>query len=105
MLEVAPNILGSVLFVISAIFGLLEVGHGRLFVIQPHHLGWWVAVVNALGCLWFMQAAIAAIPVDLSIAAVLDPQVAIRATLLGALAFTAVGVLSLAECSEDEVKT
>ncbi len=105
MLEVAPNILGSVLFVISAIFGLLEVGHGRLFVIQPHHLGWWVAVVNALGCLWFMQAAIAAIPVDLSIAAVLDPQVAIRATLLGALAFTAVGVLSLAECSEDEVKS
>ena len=61
--------------------------------------------MNALGCLWFMQAAIAAIPVDLSIAAVLDPQVAIRATLLGALAFTAVGVLSLAECSEDEVKT
>ena len=52
-----------------------------------------------------MQAAIAAIPIDLSIAAVLDPQVVIRAILLGALAFTAVGMLSLAESSEDEVKS
>lgn len=104
LLDVAPNILGSLMFLVSAIYGLLEVGHGRLFVLQPRHLGWWVAVVNALGCVLFMQAAIAALPVDVAEAAVLDPRVALRATLLGALAFTAVGVLSLAECSEDDIQ-
>ena len=57
-----PNLLGSILFLISAADGLLEVGHGRLLVFEPQHLGWWIAMVNALGCLWFMQSALAAWP-------------------------------------------
>ncbi len=100
-LEVVPNFIGSIFFIISAIYGLLEIGHGRLLVINPKHIGWWISIVNAMGCLWFMQAAIASLPLNLTAATILDPQISIRATLLGSIAFTTVGILSLAECSED----
>ena len=100
-LEVVPNFIGSIFFIISAIYGLLEIGHGRLLVINPKHIGWWISIVNAMGCLWFMQAAIASLPLNLTAATILDPQISIKATLLGSIAFTTVGILSLAECSED----
>ena len=93
-LELLPNLLGSILFLISAAYAFLEIGHGRLVSIEPGHLGWWIAVVNGLGCVWFMQSA-------LTPAA--DADATIRATLIGAVAFTVVGLLSLAECSEDDV--
>ena len=89
-LELLPNLLGSILFLISAAYAFLEIGHGRLVSIEPGHLGWWIAVVNGLGCVWFMQSALTP-PVD--------ADAAIRATLIGAVAFTVVGLLSLAECS------
>ena len=102
LLSVLPNLLGSSLFLISAGDGLLEVGHGRLLVFEPHHLGWWIAMVNALGCLWFMQSAIAALPNALPQLTSINSLMALQTTLLGSLAFAIVGILSLAECSEDE---
>ena len=101
-LAVLPNLLGSILFLISAADGLLEVGHGRLLVFEPQHLGWWIAMVNALGCLWFMQSALAALPNAWPQQTVFNSGMANQTTLLGSLAFAIVGILSLAECSEDE---
>ena len=102
-LAVLPNLLGSILFLISAADGLLEVGHGRLLVFEPQHLGWWIAMVNALGCLWFMQSALAALPNAWPQQTVFNAVMANQTTLLGSLAFAIVGILCLAECSEDEV--
>ena len=64
---------------------------------------WWIAMVNALGCLWFMQSALAALPKALPQQTVLNAVMANQTTLLGSLAFAIVGILCLAECSEDEV--
>ena len=103
LLAVLPNLLGSILFLISAADGLIEIGHGKLLVYEPNHLGWWIAIVNALGCIWFMQSALAALPNDLPELSVFNPVMATRTTLLGSLCFAVVGVLSLAECSEDNI--
>ena len=102
LLAVLPNLLGSILFLLSAADGLLEVGHGKLLVFEADHLGWWIAMVNALGCLWFMQSAVAALPNALPTQSVFNPVMAAQTTFLGSLAFAIVGILSLAECSEDE---
>ena len=98
-----PNLLGSILFLISAADGLLEVGHGHLLVFESQHLGWWIAMVNALGCLWFLQSALVALPNALPQQTVFNAVMANQTTLLGSLAFAIVGILCLAECSEDEV--
>lgn len=103
LLAVLPNLLGSILFLISAADGLIEVGHGKLLVYEPNHLGWWIAMVNGLGCLWFMQSALAALPNHLPELSVFNADMATRTTFLGSLAFAVVGFLSLAECSEDEI--
>ncbi|RZO11892.1 MAG: hypothetical protein EVB08_08800 [Synechococcus sp. MED-G135] len=103
LLAVLPNLLGSILFLVSAADGLLEVGHGRLLVFEPKHLGWWIAMVNTLGCLWFMQSALASLPNALPKLTSFNNQMALQTTVLGSLAFAIVGILSLAECSEDEV--
>ena len=105
LLAVLPNLLGSILFLISAADGLIEVGHGKLSVYEPNHLGWWVAMINGLGCLWFMQSALAALPNDLPEMSVFNPAMAARTTLLGSISFAIVGILSLAECSEDEISS
>ena len=102
LIAVLPNLLGSILFLVSAADGLIEVGHGKLLVYEPSHLGWWIAMVNALGCLWFMQSALAALPNNLPEISVFNAGMATRTTLLGSLCFAIVGILSLAECSEDE---
>ena len=105
LLAVLPNLLGSILFLVSAADGLIEIGHGKLLVYEPSHLGWWIAMVNALGCLWFMQSALAALPNHLPELSVFNAGMATRTTLLGSLCFAIVGILSLAECSEDEIQS
>jgi hypothetical protein len=42
LLGILPNVIGSILFLISAAYGMQEVGHGRLLVFEPDHLGWWI---------------------------------------------------------------
>ena len=104
VLGILANVIGSILFLISAVYGLQEVGHGKLLVYEPDHLGWWISIVNALGCVWFMQSAIAGLPTNFPLEQVLDSPMSMRTTLLGSMAFAIVGILSLAECSEDEIR-
>jgi hypothetical protein len=51
-----------------------------------------------------MQSAIAGLPTNLPLEQVFDSTMSMRTTLLGSLAFAIVGILSLAECSEDEIR-
>ncbi len=104
LLSILPNLIGSILFLVSAAYGLQEVGHGKVLVFEPDHLGWWISIVNALGCIWFMQSALAGLPTNLLLEQVIDSTMSVRTTLLGSIAFAIVGILSLAECSEDEIK-
>ena len=105
VLGILPNVMGSILFLISAVYGLQEVGHGKLLVFEPDHLGWWISIVNALGSMWFMQSAIAGLPTNLTLEQVYNSTMSMRTTLLGSMAFAIVGILSLAECSEDEIRS
>ena len=57
--------------------GLLEVGHGKLLVYEKMHLGWWIAIVNGLGCLWFMQSAVASLPVSFHSLSVINIEMSI----------------------------
>jgi hypothetical protein len=50
-----------------------------------------------------MQSAIAGLPTNFPLEQVLDSPMSMRTTLLGSMAFAIVGILSLAECSEDEI--
>ncbi|MAR06875.1 MAG: hypothetical protein CL862_07215 [Cyanobium sp. NAT70] len=102
LLVVMTNLMGSILFLISAYFGLVEIGHGHLLSFEPDHFGWWINLFNTIGCLWFMQSALASLPSNPAKAMVINSTMATQTTLLGALAFTLVGLISLAECSEDE---
>jgi len=103
VLGILANVIGSILFLISTVYGLQVVGHGKLLVCEPDHLGWWISIVNTLDCVWFMQSTIAGLPTNFPLEQVLDSPMSMRTTLLGSMAFAIVGILSLAECSEDEI--
>ena len=102
-LEVLPNLIGCILFVTSAAYAVMEVGHGRLLVFEPRHLAWWITVVSGSGCVLFLLAALAGLPRHYPQQMVLNDGLADGATVVGAFAFVLAGLLTMAECSEDDV--
>ncbi|EAQ68024.1 hypothetical protein [Synechococcus sp. RS9909] len=102
-LEVLPNLIGCILFVTSAAYAVMEVGHGRLLVFEPRHLAWWITVVSGSGCVLFLLAALAGLPRHYPQQMVLNGGMADGATVVGAFAFVLAGLLTMAECSEDDV--
>jgi hypothetical protein len=87
----SPDVIGCSLFLISGHLAILELGHGRR-VIRPRQLEWWIVVVNQLGSVLFMVAAIAAF-VEPASEEVVNVGVANWGTLTGALCFAVGGVL------------
>jgi hypothetical protein len=53
----APDVIGSICFLLSGYLAVVEVSH-RLWSYQPHHLSWWIVMINLLGCIAFMVAAV-----------------------------------------------
>lgn len=51
-----PNFFGSILFLISSIYGCLEIGQ-RWFAFQPRNVSWWIAQANLLGSVLFQVSA------------------------------------------------
>ncbi|MFF3325708.1 hypothetical protein [Streptomyces sp. NPDC002889] len=91
----APDIIGCVLFLISGQLALAEVSHGRASL-RVHDLGWWIVVVNQLGSVLFMVAALADFTVP-GTGNLVSAAVADWGTLTGALCFAVGGVLQAFE--------
>jgi hypothetical protein len=52
-----PNIIGSILFIASGYLAFVETCHKHL-AWRPRELSWWITLLNLLGCIGFMIAAI-----------------------------------------------
>jgi hypothetical protein len=52
----APDIIGSICFLVSSYLALIEVSH-RFWSFQPRQLSWWIVLINLLGSIAFMMAA------------------------------------------------
>ncbi len=87
----SPDMIGCSLFLISGHLAIVEIGHGRR-VFRPRELEWWIVMVNQLGSVLFMVAAIASF-VRPANSDVVNIGVANWGTLTGALCFAAAGFL------------
>ena len=52
-----PNIIGSICFLVASYLALMEVSH-RFWSFQPRQLSWWIVMLNLLGSVAFMLAAL-----------------------------------------------
>jgi len=52
----APDVLGSICFLVASYLALVEVSH-RFWSLQPNQLSWWIVIINLLGSIAFMLAA------------------------------------------------
>ncbi|MFI7360717.1 hypothetical protein ACIBO4_00965 [Streptomyces sp. NPDC050149] len=91
----APDMVGCALFLVSGHLALVEVCHGRPGI-RAHDLGWWIVVVNQLGSVLFMGAALADFTRPAT-GSVVNVDIANWGTLAGALCFSVGGVLQYFE--------
>ena len=91
----APNIVGSVLFLVSGYLAFIETCHAH-WAWNPQSISWRVVFTNLLGCVGFMTAATFAIvlPGPVNTEAV---HISILFTLLGAIGFLVGSLLMLPE--------
>jgi hypothetical protein len=52
-----PDVIGSICFLVSGYLAVVEVSH-RFWSYQPRQLSWWIVMINLLGCVAFMVAAL-----------------------------------------------
>jgi hypothetical protein len=98
----APDVIGSLCFLVASYLGLLEVSH-RFWSWQPRQLSWWIVLLNMLGSIAFMAAAVFAFFVP----ATGNPDWLWGAnlfTLVGALCFLLASYLLLPELFGAETK-
>jgi hypothetical protein len=55
------GVMGSVFFLVSAWFAILEVGHS-FFAFKPRDVSWWVVWTNFVGCAGFLVGSLFALP-------------------------------------------
>ncbi|MBW6396404.1 hypothetical protein KPL78_01030 [Roseomonas sp. HJA6] len=91
----APDVVGSVLFLVSGYLAYLEAGH-RYWSWRPRDLSWQIVFVNLIGCIAFMTAAILAYDPNGSEPAWVMP-VSIVHLLIGAACFFVGALLSMQE--------
>ncbi|MET8149493.1 hypothetical protein ACIBSW_38550 [Actinoplanes sp. NPDC049668] len=85
-----PDAVGSMLFLVSSVFGILVVASLRAG--RPRSLPWAVAWLNMVGSVFFMASALASYVLP-STGDALAERLAVAGTLLGALCFLAGAVL------------
>lgn len=91
----APDLVGCVLFLISGHLAIVEVCHGRPRVLA-HEVGWWIVAVNQLGSVLFLVSALAAYTRPAT-GSLVNVDIANWGTLVGALCFSAGGVIQFFE--------
>ena len=79
-----PDFYGSTLFLVASVFALLALG--RLLSFRPRSFPWWIAWLNMLGSIFFMASALASFVLP-STGELINSQISIVGTLLGALCF------------------
>ncbi|MHB9860540.1 hypothetical protein [Streptomyces sp. YIM S03343] len=90
-----PDVIGCVLFLISGHLAIVEICHGRP-CLRCRSLGWWIVAVNQFGSVLFMVSALAAYTRPAT-GSLINADIANWGTLVGALCFSAGGVLQLYE--------
>ncbi|WP_315853392.1 hypothetical protein [Bremerella alba] len=92
-----PNIVGSILFLVSGYLAFIEVGHAY-WAWKPRDLSWWITFTNFLGCVGFMISAVLAIGLPVP-ASPLRITLSVAFTLQGAICFCLGALLMLPEAS------
>ncbi|MFE9877947.1 hypothetical protein [Streptomyces sp. NPDC005784] len=91
----APDMVGCVLFLVSGHLALVEVCHGRPRVLAGD-LGWWIVAVNQFGSVLFFVSALAAFTRP-ETGSLVNVDIANWGTIVGALCFSAGGVIQFFE--------
>ncbi|WP_405426914.1 hypothetical protein [Streptomyces erythrochromogenes] len=91
-----PDVIGCLLFLLSGHLAFIEICHRPWPCLRSRSLGWWVVAVNQFGSVLFMVSALAAFTLPAT-GDLLDTGIANWGTLLGALCFSAGGVLQAFE--------
>lgn len=94
-----PDLVGSVLFLISGYFAFTETCHSN-WAWKPRSISWWVTFANLLGCIAFLVSAFFAF---------IPPRspgfdaaaISVTFTLLGAMGFLAGSLLMLPETAQE----
>jgi hypothetical protein len=98
-----PDVLGSILFLVSGYLAFIETCH-RHWAWMPQLLSWRISFVNLLGCIFFMISALFAFVISHP-TAVDTTDLSLLFTLLGAVAFFVGAVLLLPEAASDTATT
>lgn len=89
-----PDIIGCILFLVSGLMAMVDIS-GSWLRLRGEGLGWWIVLVNQIGSVLFMAAAVASyVRADGDMIAV---AIANWATFGGAVAFAAAGALQFRE--------
>ena len=95
----------SILFLISGIAHYAEIGHGRLLFVERHHLGWWACISFLLGSLLYCLSALYGFEITKAWSFnFYTERDSIVLCLSASIVFVLMSLLSIAECSENEVK-
>ena len=96
---------GSILLLISGIAHYAEIGHGRLLFVERHHLAWWGCTSFLIGSLLYCLSALHGFAITkIWTFNSYTERDSIVLCLSASIAFILMSLLSLAECSENEVK-
>lgn len=95
----APDILGSVLFLVSGYLAFAETNHSY-WTWKPKSLSWWCVFLNLLGCVGFMVSALFAIALP-GTPSIETATISVLFTLLGAIGFLAGSLLMLPEVAKE----
>lgn len=94
-----PNIVGSILFLLSGYLAYIETCHSWLDW-RPRNISWWIVFINLLGCLGFLISALLSI-VRPGAPAIEAMTLSVVFTLQGAICFLLGALLLLPETVED----
>jgi hypothetical protein len=85
-----PDYFGSTLFLVASVFAILAIG--RFLSFRPRIFPWWIAWLNMIGSILFMASALASYVLPRT-GELINSQISILGTLLGALCFLLGAVL------------
>lgn len=96
-----PNFAGSILFLVSSVYGCIEVGQ-RLFSFEPRNFSWWVAQCNLGGSILFQASAFLSIALPFALPAWIGVDASL-CTALGGVGFLLAAALMLPEQADEPI--